>query len=428
MAGTVDRFGNPYAPGLPYAGGAILGSTEDHLSKLQRAWDYVRERVERAGADTVFNFTGLERSLAPESLQDALLDDELAGAVYGGSLRTLGLDHLGGQPDQQDVFLTNRLTAAIHCAMQVMVRPGSSVIGVSARYSHPAVVRAVGYAAGRFHDTRGLTEFTRALQAADDVSVVVLTRLSVSYELLDEHDLHEIIERARARGAAVFADDAGGARVGPALFDQPRTLELGIDAGATGLDKYGTIGPRLGLLGGRADLVGQIRARAFELGMEARPMLYAAVVHSLQQYRPQRVRDLVACTKTLGHELRRTLGDLVRETPVIVRLDGEDILAEAMRRAGIDVAPIVPVEATAALAMLLLRDHGILTVHFAGLPPGTSALLIKFVPPEVLDRFGGASQFTRVVDSCLSTMADLLREPDAIRALLVGAPALAGVR
>ena len=48
----------------------------------------------------------------------------------------------------------------------------------------------------------------------------------------------------------VYVDDAGGARVGPAIFDQPRTLQLGVDVVATGLDKYGTVGPRLGVMAG----------------------------------------------------------------------------------------------------------------------------------------------------------------------------------
>jgi L-seryl-tRNA(Ser) seleniumtransferase len=115
---------------------------------------------------------------------------------------------------------------------------------------------------------------------------------------------------------------------------------------------------------------------------------------------------------------------VVHETPVIFRLDGDDILEEAMRRAGLEQAPIAPIEATAALAMLLLRDHGVLTVHFAGLPPGTSALLIKFIPPEVLERFGGAGKFANAIDACLSELARLLDEPESVRSLLLGVPVL----
>jgi L-seryl-tRNA(Ser) seleniumtransferase len=232
------------------------------------------------------------------------------------------------------------------------------------------------------------------------------------------------VAETRRLGVRLFVDDAGGARVGPAIFGQPKTLELGADAGATGLDKYGTTGPRLGLLAGRADLVGRIRARGIELGLEARPMLYPAVVRSLERYSPERVRDLVAATNELGDALEARLPWVAR-TPVAVKLEGEDVLAEAARRAGVQVTQchLVPYEATAALAMLLLRDHGILTVHFAALPPGTSALLLKFVPPELLARFGGAERFADAVDEALGELATLVTDEEALRRLLAAGAA-----
>jgi L-seryl-tRNA(Ser) seleniumtransferase len=68
--------------------------------------------------------------------------------------------------------------------------------------------------------------------------------------------------------------------------------------------------------------------------------------------------------------------------------------------------------------MLLLRDHGILTVHFAALPPGTSALLLKFVPPETLDRFGGPDRFAAAVDESLDALARVVGDESALRELL----------
>jgi L-seryl-tRNA(Ser) seleniumtransferase len=130
----------------------------------------------------------------------------------------------------------------------------------------------------------------------------------------------------------------------------------------------------------------------------------------------------VRTTDEVGAALEERLGAWVERTPFAVRLPGEGILAEAMRRASVDEAPVVPVEATGALAMLLLRDHGILTVHFAAVPPGTSALLVKFVPPETLRRFGGAGAFAAAADAGLDGLADLLRRPAELR-LLLGAPA-----
>ena len=193
-----------------------------------------------------------------------------------------------------------------------------------------------------------------------------------------------IVRLAHEKGAIVYVDDAGGARVGPAAFDQPRMLELGVDVGATGLDKYGTVGPRFGLLAGRKDLVDLIRAKGFEFGLECRQMLYPAIVRTLENYSPQRVRDLIASTKQVGAELRPLIGNRMAETPTTVQISADDILQIAMERGDVTKAPIVPFEATAALCMLLLRDHNMLTVHFVGVPPGGADLLIKFLPPETL--------------------------------------------
>src|SRR5207247_6452390 len=110
------------------------------------------------------------------------------------------------------------------------------------------------------------------------VALVVMTRLAVTYEIMPTDQLQQVVQLAHDKGVRVDVDDAGGARVGPALFDQPRTLQLGVDVVATGLDKYGTVGPRLGVMAGEKSLVSRIRARAFEMGMEARPFLYPAAV------------------------------------------------------------------------------------------------------------------------------------------------------
>jgi L-seryl-tRNA(Ser) seleniumtransferase len=378
-----------------YVAGEILADTEDHLAKLRAAWRIIAERE-------IFDFTGLERGLVlPE--EPGVLDDEIAPALYAERLTALGLDHLGGDAERHDVFVANRTTAALVAAMQVLVRPDARVVGISPTYTHPAAVRAVRLAGGDFEEGG----------APESADLVLLTRLAVTYDAIAADE----IERAVASGIPVFVDDAGGARVGPAFLGQPKMLELGVVAGVTGLDKYGTTGPRLGLLGGERDLVERIRARAVELGLEARPMLYPAVVHSLAQYRPDRVRELVATTNRVGEALAARLGDWVERTPVAVRLQGEDILAEAMRRAG-GASVLAPIEATAALAMLLLRDHGILTVHFAALPPGTSALLLKFVQPETLERFGGAEAFAAAVDASLDELAGLLDSPAELHSLL----------
>jgi L-seryl-tRNA(Ser) seleniumtransferase len=155
--------------------------------------------------------------------------------------------------------------------------------------------------------------------------------------------------------------------------------------------------------------------------MEARQALYPAVVRTLEEYDPARVQALIASTKKIAAELRPLLGNRLHETPTTVQIAADDILDIAMERGGVSGAPpVVPYEASAALSMLLLKDHNMLMVHFVGLPPGTADLLIKFVPPETLDRFGGAKKYADNVNACLTKLGKLLREPGQLRRLLLG--------
>ncbi|HEV8032836.1 MAG TPA: hypothetical protein VGP42_17625 [Stellaceae bacterium] len=415
----VDRFGNQFAPNLSYARGKILPSTAHDFQKLEHAWAIIRKR----GPEHVFIFTGLEHSLPMEPEDLRFADDEIGPALHFERLKELALEHFGGSKNEHGIAVFNRLTGATMATHLTLVKPGDVVIGVSASHSHPSVLRAADHVGARFIDTAGLAAFKDALMSEPSVALVDLTRLAVTYELLPIDAIRQIVRMAHDKGALVYVDDAGGARVGPGAFDQPRMLELGVDVGATGLDKYGTIGPRFGLMGGRKDIVDRIRAKGFEFGMEARQMLYPAVVRTLEQYDPRRIQVLIDSTKKIAQELRPLLGNRLRETPTTVQLSADDILEIAMERGSVDRPPIVPYEATAALSMLMLKDHDMLMVHFVGVPPGGADLLIKFVPPETLERFGGAKKYADAVNSCLTKLGKMLREPESIRDLLLGSDA-----
>jgi len=169
-----DRFGNPHAPGLPYARGAIITSTQDDLRKLRRAWALIEARVRKDGADAIFNFTGLERGLSTAPSELPFLDDDVAPALYGERVRALALEHLGGQPERHDVMLFNRMTAATLATHLVLVRPGDTVIGVSPSYTHPTVVRSAALVGARFVETVGADAFAHALSREERVGLVVL--------------------------------------------------------------------------------------------------------------------------------------------------------------------------------------------------------------------------------------------------------------
>ena len=275
--GSVDRFGNAFAPTLSYARGKILADTTDDFRRLQQAWHYIGRTARQGGVPT-FVFTGLEHALPMQSKELKLADDEIAPAFFFDRLKALALDHLGGNPKVHDIAVFNRITGATLATFLTLVKPGDVVIGASATISHPSVLRAGRHVGARFIDTSGADAFKRAFDSEEHVALVALTRLATTYDLLPLEEIKQIVRNAQARNVPVYVDDAGGARVGPAIFDQPKMLDLGVNVGATGLDKYGTVGPRLGLMAGEKAIVAQIRAKGFECGLEARQLLYPAVV------------------------------------------------------------------------------------------------------------------------------------------------------
>ncbi len=417
---TTDRFGNPIDPELSYATGGILSTAEDQYDEALEARRIIEERWRADGPESIFNFSGLERGFPADAGDLAELDDETAPALYEDRFTDLVLDHFGGDHDEHDAFLANRMTAATVSTFMTLVDPGQTVIGVAPNNSHASVIRAADVVDAEFVDTTGYDDFAAAMASADDVGLVALSRMDVTYEILDMDEVDRIVELAHGNDVRIYMDDAGGARVAPVLFDHPRSLELGVDVVSTGLDKYGVYGPRFGVMGGDASLVRRIRSQAWKLGLEARPTFVVGAVRSLERYEPRRVRDCYEATLTVGDALRERLDGAVSETPSILKLTGADILEVAMERAVVDEPPLVPIEATAALSMLMLRDHGVITVHFVGIPSGTPDFLLKFMPPEEIERFGGAAAFAEAVDGSLDELADLLDSPKSLRALLLG--------
>ena len=94
---STDRFGNAYAPGLPYARGHILPSTEDDFRKLQEAWRHIATRV-RTVDQRLFSIFRPRDGL-PLSLDELpIANDFVAPALYFDRFKQAALEHFGGSP------------------------------------------------------------------------------------------------------------------------------------------------------------------------------------------------------------------------------------------------------------------------------------------------------------------------------------------
>src|SRR5262249_27021358 len=158
----------------------------------RQAWRLIESRVGRHGPDAIYNFSGLEHGLPLTSDELAVANDFVAPALYFDRFRAAALDHLGGSPARPHPPPFSRPTGATYATHLTLVEPGGVVIGISPSYSHPSVVRAVAQSGAKLVDTRTLAEFTEALEREPDVSLVVMTRLAVTYELMSVDDMRAV--------------------------------------------------------------------------------------------------------------------------------------------------------------------------------------------------------------------------------------------
>jgi len=98
----------------------------------------------------------------------------------------------------------------------------------------------------------------------------------------------------------------------------------------------------------------------------------------------------------------------------------DHVLALARERAGEKVdQTIVPCEATAALGILLLRDHGILTINTHGQPGARVSLRLK-PTGDAVDRVGGTQAIVAAVDAQLDALAGYLENAATLSTLILG--------
>jgi L-seryl-tRNA(Ser) seleniumtransferase len=162
MAATTDRFGNPLDPTVGYARGAILRGTDEEVAKTLRARRLVRERIETAGVDTVYDLTGMNRG-AGLSAEDAkqLTSHVPFFAAFEGETEPIAIRHMGGDATRHDALILNRVSAANFIALTTLLERGDRVLALAPAggVTHPSVTRPVDMAGAtleEFHDVERL--------------------------------------------------------------------------------------------------------------------------------------------------------------------------------------------------------------------------------------------------------------------------------
>lgn len=418
MSPAADRFGNPIDPSVGFARGRHLSSSADEIRRLRHAQAVAARVVAERGIGAIGIFTGNPRyfPLRPDDL-DTYCEEWVGPGLFAGELAEAGIAHFGGG---DTVAVMNRTSAGIVAAILALSggRPVVSVVPDGDR-SHASVQRGCRLAGVPLVEIAGSEDPARLI-AAQAPALVVVTSVTSTLARLPDDETRRAVAAAKAAGACVFMDEAYGARLRPVLHGGAPSLALGADFAITNADKAGLSGPRAGILCGASGPVLATLAKASELGQEARAPIAAGAMRSLQNFDPEHLRAEARDGRAIADALAGRWGEeALTRTDLGPMLGEQEVMARVLALAGRERASLVPTEVTAAIGMILLRDHGVLTVNTHGAPGGRVSLRLK-PTAGALDAVGGAAALAVALDDAVSAVAGRLEDAAWIARLLFG--------
>jgi len=435
--GTVEpgvrakRYPNDIDPVLGYAPGRILTDELMDYRSEQAAEAVLLDRYRKHGLAGIHNVMMLvDNCRVPDYFAGPEYEERyLSQKLSEERLDRLARLHLGGD-EAFRAMAFNRTTAANLTVILALARRGSVVPYLVVPYrkpwlkghGHPSIPRAIELAQA---DTRIITTATELASLVDRGDVSLITICASYRGIIDEETLRATCRLGRARSIPVFVDDASGARLRTIGEGQPTAVELGADVVVTSTEKYGLNGPRAGLVVGRKPLMERIGAKAAVLGTEARPSVVAAIVRCLEEFTQEGGRAMYAewerRHRALYEEARPVFGERVFWKGYGgVSIMVEDVLEAVMERAGVEATEWAPVDVSTAVAMVLLRRYGYMTIPALHYPGASKSLMIHLANPSAQTL--NPQEIVAALDDAFTTVARILGSRQKLETVLFGPP------
>ena len=416
---------------LGHEPGILLKDELSEYRSMQAAQAVILDRYRTYGLGGLHRLMGLfDDCTLPNFFEGEEFEDRYLGRLLAMEhLRPLALEHLGG--DESDMVLAlNRQAAANYTVMQALVPPGSVVPYVVPPYpggmsrGHPSIPQAVELAQSRWEVVSSIDELEQLLYGERDVPLVTVCPLY--RDVVPQETLEAVFPMAHRRGIPVFVDDAAGARMRPLVYNQRGALEMGADIVSTSCEKAAMHGPRASLLVGKAPLMMRVAAKANILGTDARPSVVAAMARALDEYSAEEAtRYYATLARRHGHLtelLKPIFGDSVSPQGIYggvwVALD--EFHRIVRERAGLAELGLAPVDVSVAMAMVMLRDRGFMTVsalHY----PGASKLVQVSTAGLETDPISDEEIASGVKDS-FERLSDIVSETAEVERVLFEEP------
>lgn len=383
----------------------IVNNSLDEVKKRESAFRIIKKILEEKGRDSLFDVTGLSGGFIASKKELELLETYVGPAVFEDEIQIVGKEHLGGEK----VLPVNRTSAGILATVLALVGEGSHVAHFLADYpGHPSIPRSCALAGASYEEFIDINEFA----IPDNTSLVVITGSTMDLQVIDEDLFTQVISRAHEKDIPVLVDDASGARLRTAVFNQKRATDLGADLVVTSTDKL-MPGPRGGLMAGRAELIDEIKIKVNQFGLEAQPPLIMAMINGIKAYTPEVLRKSVS-RKEEFYGLISKKYEMFEKTPNGIKVQ-EANLANQLKVLNIETE-LSEKDCCFLWSMVLLKEEGIITIPAVGMPGASDTIRFDLSTKDVIDVDLDVLQDK--IDNSFDVFLDLVQKPEMAEKLI----------
>ncbi len=383
----------------------IVNNSLDEVKKRESAFRIIKKILEEKGRDSLFDVTGLSGGFIASKEELELLETYVGPAVFEDEIQIVGKEHLGGEK----VLPVNRTSAGILATVLALVGEGSHVAHFLADYpGHPSIPRSCALAGASYEEFIDINEFA----IPDNTSLVVITGSTMDLQVIDEDLFTQVISRAHEKDIPVLVDDASGARLRTAVFNQKRATDLGADLVVTSTDKL-MPGPRGGLMAGKAELIDEIKIKVNQFGLEAQPPLIMAMINGIKAYTPEVLRKSVS-RKEEFYGLISKKYEMFEKTPNGIKVQ-EANLANQLKVLNIETE-LSEKDCCFLWSMVLLKEEGIITIPAVGMPGASDTIRFDLSTKDVIDVDLDVLQDK--IDNSFDVFLDLVQKPEMAEKLI----------
>ena len=383
----------------------IVNNSLDEVKKRESALKIIKEIINDKGRDSLYDVTGLSGGFIASDDELDLLETYVGPAIFEDELQIVGRKHLGGEK----VLAVNRTSSGILASILALVNEGDHVSHFLAEFpAHPSIPRSCAIVGASYDEFVDIDKFT----IPENTSLVVVTGSTMDHKVIDEELFKKVIDMAHKKDIPVLVDDASGARLRTAVFNQAKAIELGADLVVTSTDKL-MPGPRGGLMAGRKELIDEIKVKANQFGLEAQPPLILAMVNGIKNYTEENLVKAIS-RKEEFYELLSEKYEMFEKTPTGVMVS-EDSLKNQLEKLNIGTE-LSKKDCCFLWAMVLLKGFGIITIPAVGMPGASATIRIDLSTQDVIDM--DLNQLYEKIDNSFEKFLDLSQDVEKSKELI----------